>query len=310
MLSTGLIPGTLATMLPNFLVIGAEKCGTTWLHAVLRAHPEIFVPPTKEIHYFNRLDSNLRERDSFRRGLNWYERFFADWSGERHVGEVTPLYMCDPVAPQRIAETLPDVRLVCLLRHPVDRAYAHYWMARAKGHESRSFDEVVAARDPRFIERGFYARQLSGIIDRFGRGRVAILVFEETVDDPGGVLGGLGSWLGASAEGFAASAAGAENTAARYPAPALTRWVPAVARAMQRHPLTFRLQASLKASGLPDWIKKRNRRAWQYPALDRAVWLDLADYYRADMELLEELLGRPVDRWRRLETAHRQLPQT
>jgi len=289
-------------MLLNFLVIGAEKCGTTWVHQALRAHPEIYLPATKEIHFFNRLDSNLREVDGFRRGLDWYERFFRDWKGETRVGEVTPLYICDDLAPWRIAETLPDVRIVCILRHPVDRAYSHYWMARLKGHEARSFAELAQARDVRFIDRGLYGRQLTRVFDLFGRDHVAVLIFEEMMAAPDAGLRGLADWLGVSPHGFPDSASLVEeNRSARFAFPALLRQGPQIARLMQGHPWGFRIQAGLKKSGLTDWIKRRNRVSWQYPELGASSWLELANYYHADLGLLEDLLGRTVASWRKLE---------
>src|SRR4051812_23905676 len=118
--------------LPNFLVIGVEKGGTTWLHAQLKKHPQIFLPDTKEIHFFNKYSSNLIERDYFKLGIGWYLDFFKPYNGQRAIGEVTPMYICDSEAPLRIQKTLLSVRLIAILRNPVDRAYSHYWMAKNK----------------------------------------------------------------------------------------------------------------------------------------------------------------------------------
>src|SRR5690348_11928752 len=96
-------------VLPNFLVIGVEKGGTTWLHTQLKKHPEIFLPNTKEVHFFNKYNSNFVAHDYFKFGLDWYREFFKDYEGQQAIGEVTPMYICDAEAPLRIKQTLPDV---------------------------------------------------------------------------------------------------------------------------------------------------------------------------------------------------------
>ena len=118
------------TLRPDFLIIGAEKAGTTWLHDVLRAHPDLFLPDTKELHFFNRFDSNGREIDTYaRRGLDWYQRHFEAAERGKPAGEATPLYLCDPAAPRRIRRTLPEARFIVLLRDPVSRT----WVALPHG---------------------------------------------------------------------------------------------------------------------------------------------------------------------------------
>src|SRR5919197_5413106 len=103
--------------LPDFLVIGALKAGTTYLDELLRSHHEVCLPATlKELDYFGR---------NYERGPEWYERWFAD-CGSRRAGEVSPEYLGHPQAPARIHRLLPDARLVACLRDPVERVYSEY----------------------------------------------------------------------------------------------------------------------------------------------------------------------------------------
>src|SRR5690606_19149476 len=116
-------------MLPNFLVIGAQKAGTTWLYDVLRRHPDIFLPETKELSYFCQLDSDGNELNHFSRlDLAWYEGFFSAQDTETAIGEISPMYLCDEMAPRRIASTFPSIKLIAALRDPVERAASEYWM--------------------------------------------------------------------------------------------------------------------------------------------------------------------------------------
>lgn len=104
-------------MLPNFIIPEAQKSGTTALRIYLAQHPEVYIV-NKEIHFFNK---------NFDKGIEWYEQFFKAWKGEKAIGEKTPDYLYDGHTPQRIYEVTPDVKLIFVLRNPIDKAYFHYW---------------------------------------------------------------------------------------------------------------------------------------------------------------------------------------
>lgn len=106
-------------MLPNFLIVGAARAGTTSLYYYLKQHPDVFMSPKKEIDFFD-VDKN------FEKGLDWYERYFEGYTGQKAIGEASPLYMYLEKVPKRIAKVIPDVKLIFILRNPVDRAYSHY----------------------------------------------------------------------------------------------------------------------------------------------------------------------------------------
>ena len=110
-----------AALLPNFVVIGAMRSGSTSLYKYLQAHPDVFMP-RKEIHFFD---------VKWDRGIAWYHTRFEGYAGQTAIGEATPTYLADPVALDRMAATIPDARLVAVLRDPIDRAYSHYWMEHA-----------------------------------------------------------------------------------------------------------------------------------------------------------------------------------
>lgn len=131
--------------LPGFLVAGAAKSGTTSLWAYLSEHPDVRAPWTKEMSFF---DVN------FARGLNWYRMHFplhrpTDSGAVVMTGESSAYYMFHPLAPRRIAETLPDVRIILLLRNPVDRAFSHYQMNFRRRNEDLSFEDAIKAEPER-----------------------------------------------------------------------------------------------------------------------------------------------------------------
>jgi hypothetical protein len=189
--------------LPDFLVIGAQKSGTTALYAYLRWHPAITGPPWKEVSFFDR---------HYRRGARWYRGHFPSrprtWLSSRRngartiVGEASPSYLFHPLGPQRVRETVPDARLIALLRDPVDRAYSHYQHEVALGREPLAFEEALdreqertrgeeerMLRDPAYfshawwnhtyLARGRYAEQLERWLAVFPREQLLVLPSEE-----------------------------------------------------------------------------------------------------------------------------------
>ena len=117
-------------MLPNFLLVGAEKCGTTSLATLLRAHPQIFMSTPKELNFFAATHEQLKNHDTnWGKGIAWYERFFENAEGYKAIGEASPSYTWSPhrpEAPKRIFETLEKIKYLYIVRNPIDRMISHY----------------------------------------------------------------------------------------------------------------------------------------------------------------------------------------
>ena len=121
-------------------MVGAARCGTTSLFEYLRKHPEILMPESKEVPFFS-------NETVFGEGFeSYFKGVFPDCSGSTLLGTVTPQYMENPVVPARMASHFPELKLVAILRNPVDRAYSAYQLMRRKGWEERCFEEVVEAQ--------------------------------------------------------------------------------------------------------------------------------------------------------------------
>jgi len=135
--------------LPDFVVIGAMKCGTSFFYDLLTRHPNVERAAVKEVHYFSK-------QENFRKGIEWYRRFFPTpmpEDGQKSItGEASPSYLNNRHAPERLAGAVPEARLIVLLRNPVDRAYYHYHMAVRHGIELKSFEEVVEEERARLLE--------------------------------------------------------------------------------------------------------------------------------------------------------------
>jgi hypothetical protein len=146
--------------LPDFVVSGTQKGGTSSFYKLLCHHPRMRRAAVKEVHYFDwHID----------KGLEWYRRCFPARAGPTITGEATPNNLFDPSVPERMAKEIPDASLIALLRNPVDRAYSHYQMQVRRATVSRTFEEAIEEEMarlaaghahhelPAFLARGFYA---------------------------------------------------------------------------------------------------------------------------------------------------------
>jgi sulfotransferase family protein len=197
--------------LPDFLVLGAQKAGTTALYAYLRWHPGITGPSWKEVSFFDR---------HWWRGEAWYRGQFPLRAGERLVGEASPSYLFHPLAPERARSLVPDAKLVALLRDPVDRAYSQYQHEVALGREPLSFEDALAAEndrlageverlieDPRafsrawwdhtYAARGRYAEQLERWLAVFPRDQLLVVPTEDLGERPADTYASILDFLGA-----------------------------------------------------------------------------------------------------------------
>jgi sulfotransferase family protein len=199
--------------LPDFLIVGAQKAGTTALYAYLRRHPTITGPSWKEVSYFDR---------HYARGESWYRGNFPNLLRSRGelVGEASPSYVFHPLGPERVQALVPEARLIVLVRDPVDRALSHYNHELALGRESLSFEDALAAEggrlegeverlcaDPRYFSRawwshtykarGRYAEQLERWLAVFPREQLLIVPSEELLAEPEHVHARVLEFLGA-----------------------------------------------------------------------------------------------------------------
>lgn len=180
-------------VLPTFLVVGAMKAGTTSLHEQLRSRPDVFLPRLKEIEFFS-------EPRHWARGLDWYAALFADGAGAAARGEASTGYTKFPRFPEvpaRIAATLPDVRLVYLVRDPVERMRSHYEHNVLQGLERQPI-EVAFGPVGNYAAVSRYATQIERYLDVLPREQLLVVAAEDLRDDPASVLGRVLRHIGAS----------------------------------------------------------------------------------------------------------------
>jgi hypothetical protein len=191
------------TRLPNFLYVGPDKAGSSWLHETLIKHPDVYLTPAKDLYFFDRY---------FDRGMDWYASQFRAARDEQVVGEVCQDYLFHPDAAERIRTSLGDVRIMVCLRDPVERAWSSYLYMRKHGVGPETFAEALRSR-PELLDHGRYATALERFFVRFPREAVHVALFDDLVADPQRFMDGVTDFLGIARRPLAP-----EDLAARLPA--------------------------------------------------------------------------------------------
>ncbi|SDQ14902.1 sulfotransferase domain-containing protein [Virgibacillus salinus] len=172
----------------DFLIVGAEKSGTTWLYDNLKQIDNIYLPDTKEVNYFNKYNSFLELNPGYQKNLSWYMQFFKNRKDHQLAGEASPMYLCDSQAYKEIYKVNPEVKLIVMLRNPIYRAYSHYWYIRRKGYIDGEFSQYVKNQDKKIIERGLYASQLKNYYKLFPDNNILVLDFDMISSNPKGLI--------------------------------------------------------------------------------------------------------------------------
>jgi hypothetical protein len=308
-------------VLPNFLVIGAVKAGTTSLHHYLKQHPEIYMSPRKEPTFFafEGARPDFRGPRKMKAPINSmavteieeYCKLFQGVSGEKAVGEVSPQYLYIPRACERIQHYMPDARLIAVLRNPVDRAYSSFMHTIRQGIEPlTNFREALQAERERiqknwgilwhYTAPGFYYVQLKCYFERFNRDRIGVYLYDDFHSNPAGLMKRIYGFLEVS-ESFT------PNMSIKYN-------VSGVPKNRTLHALTLLtlnpLVVTILRSLVPDRFHEllmRNRDGFIWRSFNvnlrrqklmPEIRTELLDLYREDIVKLEDLIQRDLSSWR------------
>lgn len=299
--------------LPDFFIIGAPKSGTTALHAALADHPQLFLSSVKEPKFFLCDGSPPRQggpgdAHSSREWVlrpNEYERFFESAPDGVLWGESTAFYLQDFDAHRRIAEAVPDARLIMVLRDPVDRAYSNCTHLWADGLEPAGEFGAACAEEParredgwapiwRHLETGHYGQQIQHLKSYFVDDQIHIIRYKSLVDEPGPTLGGVCRFLGI-AEGLLTEAP-ARNVGGYVPPTRSTRVLHKAFRMGASAGSHFPPQVWRKASLPLQWLIQRT--PGHRPELAEHDRATLIDYFAEDIEIVEAETGWDLSQWR------------
>jgi hypothetical protein len=305
-----------AGRMPTFLIIGAAKSGTTACYHYLKAHPDIYMSPVKEPRFFAYEGRLPTYTGSYHRAwvqsavidLKAYQQLFDGATTEHALGEASVLYMHTPGCAQRIRAHIPDVRLVAILRDPVERAYSQFLHHVREGLAvDADFLQALDAESLRldagwappyeYANRGLYYSQLSRFYAVFSRDQIRVYLYEDFRREPRRVLSDLYDFLGTNRD-FVPSLDEVYNPSGVPKSRFVYRAFQSLAkvgRAVERKGLIP--SGSLDAGVLP-----RVARAFQHRLLDREPMPDearvrLRRFFREDTLKLQDLLRRDLSRW-------------
>lgn len=273
--------------LPNFIIPGGIRCGTSWMAHNLALHPQIYMPRKKEAHFFDRYSR-------YEEGIAYYRSLYRDWNGEPVVGDNTPNYLSNLYSkndiPAMIREYLPEVRFVVLLRNPSERIISQYWHARSKWPENKAltFIEKIE-KTPAFVREGFYAEHIRHYLEYFPMERFYFTLFEDIIARPDDLLKGVFAFLGVDAD-FSSPLAGTRINSAYSKKHEGKNWI-----------LWYLHRAAFKLGwySLARRFESLNYEQKEQFSLETRRWLVEEVYYQPNLEL-QALIGKDLSHWNRL----------
>lgn len=299
--------------MPNFMIIGAAKAGTSALYRYIKQHPDVYMSPKKEPHFFS-FDAQSKYTkgpgDTIPLAITdpeAYEALFDGVTSEVAIGEASPTYLYVSGAAERIAAKLPDVKMVAILRQPVDRAYSAFMHVVRDGRESlRDFSVALEAEYQRiaagwgpiwhYIQGGFYHTQLMRFYDRFSSNQIKVLLYDDFRDNPVGVVRDVFSFIQVDPD-FVPDMSAKPNVSG----------IPKSSLAQKLMYLLFIKRNPIKKIArltLPESVRwrftttVRNRNLRRVP-LPPKLRRDLTNrYYKSEIEKLEVLLNRNLRAWK------------
>lgn len=273
--------------LPNFLIVGAQKCGTTSLHDILDKHPQTSMSSIKEVNYFV-------SKKKYQKGLDHYSMFFDGHSEAVAIGESSPGYICYPGVHERIKENLGVVKIVIILRDPIKRAFSQYWDNRRHLSETLTETEIIS----RFLEseyvpgrrgyfsRGVYYTDVKKYINTFGEENVHVVILENLVKEQTMELQKLYSFLNLDPSKGAQDLPVASNSSVVwenfmynyfFKNPYKTRFLPTKARRLlffgKQVPYKYKLPDQYLLNTLKEFYHPWNKKLEKLLNINLNVWL-------------------------------------
>lgn len=294
--------------LPNVLMIGAARCGTTALYHLLKQHPQIFLPVQKELDFFpaegkklnfrGPCDYNMNNRAVTR--LEKYASYFSEVKDEKAVLEISPWYLYSEIAAERIYHHIPDVKIVVMLRNPVDRAFSHYVLMRKLGFEPLlDFSEALKEEERRirdnwafgwhYLRVGLYAEQLKRYYDIFDEGQIKVFLYEEFKKEPDAFFKELFDFIGVDGH---FPHVNKEVHASVLPK---SDWIIRIMK--EENLLRTVLKHFIPLSIRPRIHQKITSINIHKPSVDKKTRRELTDYYRNDIVKLSGLISRDLSAW-------------
>ena len=260
----------------TFMMVGCQRCGTTWTAAALREHPEVYLPTIKQSYFFDR---------NYGKGIEWYLSRFAEVEPNHvAVGEIATGY-CLPNAIPLMAKHFPDIKLLMVMRNPTDRAYSNYQTRKVEENWS-SFAEAIES-DPEFLERGQYIDQIEALLEHYDKDQILLLLYDDLQTDDSGYLKTILKFIGVDLN-TESNLIGQRKNAAIFPK------LRNVLHQLRLDPIVHVIRKSL----IGDWIRRsRKNKGRAYQPMDPATKEKLIEHFRPYNDRLSTQLKTDLSHW-------------
>lgn len=295
--------------MPTFLILGAMKAGTTALYTALDQHPDVYMSPVKEPNFFAFAETEPNFQAPIDRrpdGVNntsvteleRYRELFAGATDETARGEASHWYLYHPDAPVHIQQYVPDVKLVAMLRNPVERAYSEFLHFMRDGDEPISdFAEVLDAEQERieknwalgrYVDRGRYDEQLERYLERFSREQLRIYLFDDFTSQPADVQRDLFKFVGVDPS---FESRDRRVNASGVPRSRLLHTLITAAKPVRDTVVPLLPEVVI------DWGNRLKNQNLEKPEMDPAIRARLNETFRPHVQRLEEMIDRDLSHW-------------
>ena len=283
----------------DFVYVGAPRCGSTWLAAVLESHPEVWIPHNKEIHFFNdRLVYPFEYK--YPRGFEYYKSYFNKAPKNILLGELSPFYYYDPNAAVRISRAFPNAKIIAFIRQPAEMLYSLYMLLRSREPREQTFERELE-KHPQLIDLGFYHRNLLPYFDMFPAENIFVAEYGRFFQDESSSLQQLLAFLGVDPT-FNPSQLGKRINQARTDKPSgLGILRGKMIRLLNTKPLIpiKDLLHKMRMNRMDySGIVKTTQEGQVHKSISDSTRRDLMAQFEPDIARLETMLGIKLDGWR------------
>lgn len=273
--------------LPNLIYIGPDKAGSTWLFKLFSQHPDVYVPPAKDLYFFDRY---------FHKGLTWYAHQFAGHRQERVVAEISHDYLYSRLAAKRLRAAIPKTRLLVCLREPVTRTFSAYLQMVKSGDYRGSFEQALA-ECPHLTEHSLYGKYLRRYLEYFPREQIHCVFFDDLQQSPQAFAHQLCAELQIQGVPLSKDLLRKALPASRSRSVCMTRLARKAARQVRQWGMP-RLVGRVKSSPIVQKLLFSPLEGNHKPTMASATRASLRDFFSGDIELLDNLLDvNAARRW-------------
>jgi len=265
--------------LPNFIVIGPGKSGTTWIYNLLKNHPQICISSAKETLFFE---------DYYHKGFKWYSKFFKHCKSKTAIGEVSNTYIFSSLAAKRIWVFNPKIKLISCLRNPIDRTFSHYLFLLRNAEVNGTFEEVLVKRKD-LLDRGMYSKHLSKYLKYFPKEQILILLYDDLKYDPKRFAKKIYNFLNVD-DGYYPENSDKKILAASKPRIKLLAKLTKKGAQLTRRIGYPSIVTKFKTSLLPNFLYKQYSKN-NYPVLDPHTREKLKEHFYDDIKKTSDIIG-------------------